>query len=361
MPYPETLPLFYKMCIKKGRMNVRKMMKKLAALALGTAVAASLSGCGSLTGGKRIIRISHAQSETHPEHLGLLAFKEYVEEKLGDKYEVQIFPNELLGSAQKAIELTQTGAIDFVVAGTANLETFADVYEIFSMPYLFDSEEVYKSVMQDTDYMEKVYESTDEAGFRVVTWYNAGTRNFYGKTPIKTPEDLKGKKIRVQQSPASVEMVKAFGAAAAPMGFGEVYTAIQQGVIDGAENNELALTNNKHGEVAKYYSYNKHQMVPDMLVANLKFLNSLSPEDYQIFKEAAALSTEVEMVEWDKSIEEAKKIAAEEMGVEFINVDVEAFKEKVLPLHETMLQENDKIRDLYDHIQAANEQAKGGQ
>ena len=336
-------------------------MKKLAALALGTAVEASLSGCGSLTGGKRIIRISHAQSETHPEHLGLLAFKEYVEEKLGDKYEVQIFPNELLGSAQKAIELTQTGAIDFVVAGTANLETFADVYEIFSMPYLFDSEEVYKSVMQDTDYMEKVYESTDEAGFRVVTWYNAGTRNFYGKTPIKTPEDLKGKKIRVQQSPASVEMVKAFGAAAAPMGFGEVYTAIQQGVIDGAENNELALTNNKHGEVAKYYSYNKHQMVPDMLVANLKFLNSLSPEDYQIFKEAAALSTEVEMVEWDKSIEEAKKIAAEEMGVEFINVDVEAFKEKVLPLHETMLQENDKIRDLYDHIQAANEQAKGGQ
>ena len=336
-------------------------MKKLAALALGTAVAASLSGCGSLTGGKRIIRISHAQSETHPEHLGLLAFKEYVEEKLGDKYEVQIFPNELLGSAQKAIELTQTGAIDFVVAGTANLETFADVYEIFSMPYLFDSEEVYNSVMQDTDYMEKVYESTDEAGFRVVTWYNAGTRNFYGKTPIKTPEDLKGKKIRVQQSPASVEMVKAFGAAAAPMGCGEVYTAIQQGVIDGAENNELALTNNKHGEVAKYYSYNKHQMVPDMLVANLKFLNSLSPEDYQIFKEAAALSTEVEMVEWDKSIEEAKKIAAEEMGVEFINVDVEAFKEKVLPLHETMLQENDKIRDLYDHIQAANEQAKGGQ
>lgn len=336
-------------------------MKKLTALAFGIAVAVSLTGCGSLTGGKRIIRVSHAQSETHPEHLGLLAFKEYVEEKLGDKYEVQIFPNELLGSAQKAIELTQTGAIDVVVAGTANLETFADVYEIFSMPYLFDSEEVYKSVMQDTEYMENVYASTDEAGFRVVTWYNAGTRNFYGKSPIRTPEDLKGKKIRVQQSPASVEMVKAFGAAAAPMGFGEVYTAIQQGVIDGAENNELALTNNKHGEVAKYYSYNKHQMVPDMLVANLKFLNSLSPEDYQVFKEAAALSTEVEMEEWDKSIEEAKKIATDEMGVEFIDVDVEAFKEKVLPLHESMLQENEKIRDLYDHIQAANEKAKGGQ
>ena len=335
------------------------MMKRAAAVLLAAAMAVSLTACGSITDGKRIIRISHAQSETHPEHLGLLAFKEYVEERLGDKYEVQIFPNEILGSAQKAIELTQTGAIDFVVAGTANLETFADVYEIFSMPYLFDSEDVYKTVMEDSDYMEQVYESTDEAGFRVVTWYNAGTRNFYAKTPIRTPEDLKGKKIRVQQSPASVSMVNSFGAAAAPMGFGEVYTAIQQGVIDGAENNELALTNNKHGEVAKYYSYNKHQMVPDMLVANLKFLEGLSPEEYQVFKDAAALSTEVEMKEWDKSIEEAKKIASEDMGVEFIDVDVDAFKEKVLPLHEKMLNDNPKIRSFYEYIQTVNEQAKG--
>jgi len=227
------------------------------------------------------------------------------------------------------------------------------------MPYLFDSEEVYKSVMEDSEYMENVYESTDEAGFRVVTWYNAGTRNFYAKTSIYTPEDLAGKKIRVQQSPASVAMANAFGAAAAPMGFGEVYTAIQQGVIDGAENNELALTNNKHGEVAKYYTYNKHQMVPDMLVANLKFLNSLSPEEYQVFKEAASKSTEVELEEWDKSIEEAKKIATDDMGVEFIDVDINAFKQKVLPLHEKMLNENPKICDLYEHIKEANEAAAG--
>lgn len=119
--------------------------------------------------------------------------------------------------AQKAIELTQTGAIDFVVAGTANLETFADVYEVFSMPYLFTSEDAYHEVMNDTDYMNQVYASTDEAGFRVLTWYNAGTRNFYATKPIHTPDDLKGLKIRVQQSPASVNMAKAFGAAASPM------------------------------------------------------------------------------------------------------------------------------------------------
>lgn len=336
-----------------------KGFKRICALALAAGLLAGsltgLTGCASIKSEKRIVRISHAQSETHPEHLGLLKFKEYIEENLGDKYEVQIYPNELLGGAQKAIELTQTGAIDFVVAGTANLENFADVYEVFSMPYLFTSEEAYHEVMNDTEYMKDVYESTDEAGFRVLTWYNAGTRSFYAKKAINTPDDLKGLKMRVQQSPASVNMANAFGAAASPMSFGEVYTAIQQGVIDGAENNELALTNNKHGEVAKYYSYNKHQMVPDMLIGNLKFLEGLSDEEYQIFEEAALISTEEEMNYWDEQVEEAKNIAQNEMGVEFIDVDVQAFKDKVSGVQQEMLDENPSIQELYDHIQEVNE------
>lgn len=332
-----------------------KRIKMALAVVLCMAIMIGTAGCSSATDGKRIIRISHAQSESHPEHIGLLKFKEYVEENLGDKYEVQIFPNELLGAAQKAIELTQTGAIDFVVAGTANLETFADVYEIFSMPYLFTSEEAYHEVMSDTEYMSQIYESTDEAGFRVMTWYNAGTRSFYATTPIETPDDLKGLKIRVQQSPASVSMANAFGAAASPMSFGEVYTAIQQGVIDGAENNELALTNNKHGEVAKYYSYNMHQMVPDMLIANLKFLESLSDEERAIFEEAARLSTEVEMEEWDGQVEEAKRIAEEDMGVNFIDVDVQLFKDKVADVQQEMIDANPKLQAIYDHIQVINE------
>ena len=332
-----------------------KYLKQMLCVSICGVMLVAATGCsGSLTGGKRIIRISHAQSETHPEHLGLLKFKEYVEANLGNKYEVQIFPNELLGSAQKAIELTQTGAIDFVVAGTANLETFADVYEIFSMPYLFTSEEAYHAVMNDTDYMENVYDSTDEAGFRVMTWYKAGTRNYYATTPIYTPHELNGLQIRVQQSPASVKMVQAFGAAATPLSFGDVYTAIQQHVIDGAENNELALTNNKHGEVAKYFSYTKHQMVPDMLVANLKFLNSLTEEERAVFEEAAAISTEVELEEWDKQVQAARETAERDMGVQFIDVDVEAFREKVRPLHESMMKANPNIRPIYEHFQEVN-------
>ncbi|MDD3251461.1 MAG: TRAP transporter substrate-binding protein [Lachnospiraceae bacterium] len=319
--------------------------------------AATLSGCASATGGKRIVRISHGQSEEHPEHIGLLAFKNYVEERLGDRYEVQIYPNEILGAAQKAIELTQTGAIDFVVAGTANLETFDKTYEIFSMPYLFRSEEIYQNFMNNREYMETIYTSTDESGLEVLTWYNAGTRNFYAKKPIRTPEDLRGLKIRVQQSPASVNMVKTFGAAASPMGFGEVYTAIQQGVIDGAENNELALTNNKHGEVAKYFSYDMHQMVPDMLIGNLRFLQGLSAEEFAVFRDAAILSTQVEMEAWEQGVEAAKQTAARDMGVEFIQVDVTQFQDKVRGLQAEMVEKNPKIGAIYERAQSANQSA----
>lgn len=341
----------------KHFIKYHKIIRLASWFGIAMLCAASLNGCSAGGQERRIIRVSHGQSETHPEHQGLLAFKAYVEENLGDKYTVEIFPNEILGAAQDAIELTQTGAIDFVVAGTANLETFADIYEVFSMPYLFDSPESYRETMQNETYMDQVYASTEKSGFEVLTWYNAGVRNFYAKKPIRKPEDLKGLKIRVQQSPSSVKMMQAFGAAATPMSFGEVYTAIQQGVIDGAENNELALTNNKHGEVAKYYTYNMHQMVPDMLIGNSRFLNSLSPQERQIFKDAARISTQIELKAWEEETEKAKE-EARSMGVEFIQTDVELFKEKVLPLHEEMMENNPSIVDFYAYIQRMNNKVK---
>ena len=162
--------------------------------------------------------------------------------------------------------------------------------------------------------------------------------------------------MRVQQSPASVKMANAFGAAASPMSFGEVYTAIQQGVIDGAENNELALTDNKHGEVAKYYSYTMHQMIPDVLIANLKFLNGLSEEERQVFYDAAEVASETERDAWTTEVEKAKKTAEEDMGVTFIYPDISLFKEKVSNVQNEMLDANPDIRDLYDHIQLYNKQ-----
>lgn len=310
----------------------------------------ALSGCGKKES-KTIIRIAHVQSQSHPIHIGLVAFKDYIEERLGDKYEVQIFPNEILGTSQKAIELVQTGALDFAVASAANLETFDDIYQIFSIPYLYEDEAHFYASMNDEALMNGIFESTEESGFQVITWFTAGVRNFYSTKKIQTPEDLKGQKIRVQQSPTNVRMMELFGAAATPMSFGEVYTAIQQGVIDGAENNEFALTNNKHGEVAKYYTYNMHQMVPDMLIANVKFLQELPEEEREIFYEAARLCTETEITEWNNQIEETKQ-TAQNMGVTFLETDVSAFREKVLPLHKEILEENPKLKPIYEKIES---------
>ena len=209
--------------------------------------------------------------------------------------------------------------------------------------------------MDDSVIRNQVFNATESSGFEAVTWLDAGTRNFYSRKPIKTPEDLKGLKLRVQQSPSNVSMVKAFGAAAAPMSFGEVYTAIQQGVIDGAENNELALTNNKHGEVAKYYIYDQHQMVPDMLVGNIKFLNSLSNEERKVFDDAAKICNEVERKEWILQVNEAKK-QAENMGVIFSDVDVNSFKEKVIGLQQQMINDDPKLKPVYERIQEINKE-----
>ncbi|MGN1317658.1 MAG: TRAP transporter substrate-binding protein [Lachnospirales bacterium] len=328
-------------------------MTKFFKLIITGIIITCLSGCNMLSGGKRIIRIAHSQSAEHPDHIGLLAYEKYIEDRLGDKYDVQIFPNELLGPSVKVIELVQTGAVDFAVASTGNLETFDNVYQIFSMPYLFDDEEKYHKFMENDSLTEPIFKSTESSGFEAVAWLDAGVRNFYATTPIKTPEDLKGKKIRVQSSPTNVKMMEAFGAAAAPMSFGEVYTAIQQKVIDGAENNEFALTNNKHGEVAKYYTYNKHQMVPDILIGNYKFLQELPEDERKIFDEAAKECTRVERESWNNQIEEVKKKAVN-MGVQFIDTDVEKFKEKVLPLQEQIISNNEKLRPIYDEIQKIN-------
>ena len=341
-------------------MKRRTFLSLMGAAALTSSM--MLTGCGAGSGDDRkIVRIGHVQSQTHPDHLGLEAFANYINEKLGDKYRVEVYPSELLGSQTEMVQLTQTGAIDFVVASNAIMETFSAKYQIFNLPYLFSSVEAYHEAMDDPEVTDPIFKTTSKAGLETVAWLDAGTRNFYTiKTPINQPSDLKGLKIRVQQSPASVKMVQAFGAAATPLSFGDVYTAIQQHVIDGAENNELALTNNKHGEVAKYFSYTKHQMVPDMLVGNLKFLNSLSDEELAVFKEAARLSTEEELSCWDDQVEEAKQIAENDMGVTFIDVDISEFSNKVSNVQQEMLDANPDIQDLYDHIQAINAEYEEG-
>lgn len=305
---------------------------------------------------KTIIRVGHNQSQNHPTHLGLLAFEEYVENELGDKYDIQVYPSELLGSQIDMVQLTQTGAINICVASNAILETFNDVWEIFNLPYLFASSEAYHHVMDDPEIVKPIFESTREGGFEGVTWLDAGSRSFYTKDkPVNSPEDLSGLKIRVQQSPTNVRMMDLLGSSASPMGFGEVYTALQSGIIDGAENNEMSLTDNGHGEVCKYYSYDMHQMVPDIVIANYNWLEELPEEDRKVFDEGFKVLNEVQRKEWKIAVDKAKEKASE-MGVEFIYPDQKPFVDAVAPLTKEVLERNDKLTPFYDAIQKYNEE-----
>jgi tripartite ATP-independent transporter DctP family solute receptor len=337
---------------------LKKYLRSIAlCLAMVLMLGLTTSCGGGGTDGRTIIRIGHNQSENHPTHKGLTAFQEFINEKLGDRYDVQVYPSELLGSQTDMVQLTQTGAIDFVVASNAILETFNKTYEIFNLPYLFVSTEAYHHVMDDPDIVGPIFSATKESGFYGCTWIDAGTRNFYTKdTPINSPDDLKGLKIRVQQSPTNVMMMDLLGGSASPMGFGEVYTSLQAGIIDGAENNEMALVDNGHGEVCKFYSYDMHQMVPDILLVNAEFLDNLPADERAIFEEGFKIVNQVEREAWVDAVAEAKDYAENVQKVEFLYPDPAAFQEKCLPLHQTVLDNNPALQPVYDAIMEYNKE-----
>lgn len=344
--------------------NLRRISGKIAAFIIIVIMASVTCACdighGEQSGsGRRIVRIGHNQATDHPINIGLAEFEKYVEERLGDRFDIEIFPNELLGAQTDMVQLTQTGAIDFCVASNSILETFSDRYTLFNLPYLFASTSSYHAAMDDEDITSGIFASTKKAGFEAVTWIDAGTRNFYTvNKEINSPSDLKGLKIRVQQSPTNVEMMKLLGGSATPMGFGDVYTALQAHVIDGAENNELALTSNGHGDVCKYYSYDRHQMIPDILIGNCEFIESLTEEERAVFDEGFELFNRIEREEWNHAVEASRERAQEEQGVTFLYPDTELFRQICLPMHENFLKEHEELRDIYNVIQMLNEEVE---
>jgi tripartite ATP-independent transporter DctP family solute receptor len=295
-----------------------------------------LSSCSNKATGDQnsiTLRLAHNQSESHPIHKSLMKFAQLVEEKADGSIKVQLYPNGQLGSEREVIELTQTGAVDIAKVSASALESFSEVYSLFSLPYLFDDKDHYYSVME-SDIAQDIYQSTEKIGFIGLSFYDSGIRNFYTKNKqIMHPDDLKGLKIRVQPSATAIEMVKLMGGAPTPMSFGEVYTAMQQGVIDGTENNETALTDSNHGEVAKQYSYTEHSIVPDILIINNDSWLKLNEDQKQAISQAAKESTEFHKKVWDEAIEKATKEAMKK-GVTFSTPDKEPFQEAVQPLHE---------------------------
>lgn len=336
-------------------------MKRLAAIAAAMVLAVTgLTGCAGSSAATSeeataenplVLTLAHGLSETHTVHIAMTEFAQQVEEETDGRIQVRILPNGQLGSENENMEQLMAGVISMTKVSAPGLATYNEAYHTFGLPYIFDDTEDFYHVM-DSQEMQDFFLSSEDDGFVTLTYYTSGARSFYTKDrAIRTPEDLKGLKIRVQDMKSQTDMLTALGGIPVAMSYGDVYTSLQTGIIDGTENNETALTTGKHGEICKVYSTDQHAMIPDVMVMSAKVWNTISPEDQQIILEAAHASTESHKIAWDAAIEEAIEEASTTMGVEFVNdVDKDAFREATSGMIEDYCEEYPGVQKLLDII-----------
>ncbi len=274
-----------------------------------------------------VLKLGHGLDVIHPVHRAMVYMAEMVKEKSGGKMVVQIFPNEQLGNEKECIESLQLGYLAMTKTSTAAMESFVPKLQVFGVPYLFRDSEHFWAAAKGPAGRELLLEGQDK-GLRGLCYYDAGARSFYAKKPINTPDDLKGMKVRVQNSLMSVKMIRAMGGAPTPVSWGELYTALDQGVVDAAENNPPSICSARHYEVCKYYSLDEHTRLPDMLIISTKVWNNLSPEFQQILQESVDESVEYQRKIWAEAEEQDMKTMVD-AGLQVSKPDKKPFRESV--------------------------------
>lgn len=329
-----------------------------------------LTGCGSTSDSTNyaessadytaenplVLTLAHSLSEAHTVSVAIQQFADEVTEKTDGRIVIKIYPNGQLGSENEFLEQIQAGVIGMTKVAAPGLATYNEAYNTFGLPYVFDDEEDFYHVM-DSDEMRDFFLSTEEDGFVALTYFTSGSRSFYTKDKaIRTPDDLRGLKIRVQDMKSQTDMLTALGGTPVAMSISDVYTALTTGIIDGSENNEAALSIGKHGEVCKVYSVDQHAMIPDIMVMSAKVWKNISEEDREIILECAQNATEAHKVMWEESISQAV-IDAQAMGVEFVyDVDKEAFRDATADLVEKYREEYPGVSDMLDMINQVREE-----
>ncbi|MGB3954621.1 MAG: TRAP transporter substrate-binding protein [Brooklawnia sp.] len=331
----------------------------LVALSLAACGGGSSSGDASGDAGsadQKVFKLAFNQTEQHPQYAAGVELGKKLEEATDGRYSVQVYPNEQLGGQADVIQNLSDGTVELMWVGGPVLESFNKDFVVFNLPYVFDSTAAQLDVLSDQEALEPLFTSIEDSqSITVLAGVNAGVRNVYNaEKPIRTPEDLSGMKIRVQQSDSQVRMIELMGAVASPMNNGETYSALQTGVLDGAENNEVTWDALKHSEVAKYYSYTRHLIIPDYLLMSTKALDEMSEEDRQALMD---LLPEIQKVANDgfAAFTQASIDHATSIGAQFNDdVDIAAFKERVQPLVDESVNENDVRKTLYERVQEAN-------
>ena len=333
------------------------MGRKLVAVILSITMLAcfSLTGCskgGTTADGQevKIIRVAFNQNEQHPQYLAMKELGEKFEQATNGRYQMVIYPNGVLGEQGSMAEFIRTGALDMAIVPCSVPEGYDSDFAIVGAPYLYEDMDHLRRATESGVFSD-LFKSTRKYNFEVLTIYTAGERNIYADKPINTPDDLKGMIVRVNDSTTYLNMVKYMGGVGTAMSQSEVYTALQQGVIDAGENSERVYTDFKHYEVAKYYSYTKHIVHPDVVIASTNFLDEMSESDREIFNQLVLDSTNYEFDAFAKSVQEGKE-EAEAHGAIFVYPDVSAFREKCMPLLENIANQSEMTKTIYDKVEA---------
>lgn len=279
------------------------------------------------------LKLAHGLNVDHPVHKGMVFMAERVAEKSNGAMRIEIYPSQQLGTERQCLELLQIGSLAMTKVSAAVLENFAPSMQVLSLPYIFrDREHMYR--VQDGEIGRELLVQGEKYWLRGLTYFDAGSRSFYTKEqPVRQPDDLAGLKIRVQESATAMELVRSLGASPTPISWGELYTALQQGVVDGAENNPPSFYTSRHYEVCKYYSLNEHTSVPDILIIGTVAWKLLTAQEQQWLQEAADEATVYQRRIWAEAEDEAIALV-QEAGVEIIRPDKAPFVEETKGIYD---------------------------
>ncbi|MBV1908053.1 MAG: TRAP transporter substrate-binding protein [Kangiellaceae bacterium] len=281
---------------------------------------------------KVTLTLGHTLDTRHVVHLAMEYMAERLDKHSDGKMALSIYPGGQLGSEREMIELLQIGSLSMTKVSASPLEGFVPEMKIFGIPYLIRDREHFWRVL-NSEIGQSLLKKIEKARLRGMGYYDAGSRSFYTKdAPIHSPDDLVGKKIRVLNSPTSVAAVRALGAAATPIAWGELYAAIQQGVVDGAENNPPSYHISRHYEIAKYYSLDEHSFVPDVILASLPMWESLTNQQQEWLSLAMDESIVYQKSLWQEASDKALA-AVTEAGTVVTYPDKQAFQEKAKDFH----------------------------
>ncbi|MBB4186274.1 TRAP transporter substrate-binding protein [Sinorhizobium terangae] len=306
-------------------------MRNLVKLAAGLLTAAAF--ITSAASAQTVLRSSDTHPDGYPTVEAVKYFGELVKERTGGRYAVEVYHSAQLGEEKDTIEQVRSGVIELNRVSMAPFNGTVKESIVPALPYLFRSEEHMHKVM-DGAIGDQIKTAFEGAGLVVLAYYDAGSRSFYNKQkPINSVADMKGLKFRVIQSDIFVDMVAALGANATPMPYGEVYSAIETGVIDGAENNFPSYDTAKHFEVAKNFSLDEHTILPEVFVMNKAVFDKLTPEDQELFKQSAKESVAKQRELWAAKVNESRaKIEA--AGAQITTPDKQGFIDAMKPVYE---------------------------